>query len=64
MSRSQLGGGPRCLSGSVVSHDMLVDLAGEVALDAADDFAFPEAFRGALFHVVDGWLVEAHPDDR
>ncbi len=52
------------LSGAVVGHHALVDLAGEVALDAADDLAFGHAFGGAAGDVVDGRLVETHPHDR
>ena len=40
-----------------------VDLPGDVALEAADDLAFAEAFGGASFDVVAGGLVVAHPDD-
>jgi hypothetical protein len=42
----------------VVGHDALVDLAGEVALEAADDVALGEPFGGASGDVVDGGLVE------
>src|SRR3954464_5110852 len=40
-----------------------VYLSGDVALEAADDLAFAEAFGGASFDVVAGGLVVAHPDD-
>ena len=51
----------RC--GRVVGHDALVDLAGEEALQAADDVLLREAFGGAAGDVVDGRLVEAHAHD-
>lgn len=47
------------LSGSVVGHDVLVDVAGEEPFEAADDVLF-EAFCGAAGDVVDGGLVESH----
>ena len=34
-----------------------VDLAGDVALEAAQDLAFAEAFGGAALDVASGWLV-------
>ena len=37
------GGGGRALSGSVVCHDVSVDLAGEEAFQAADYVFFGEA---------------------
>jgi hypothetical protein len=40
-----------------------VDLAGDVALEAADDLTFAQSFGGASFDVVAGGLVVAHPDD-
>ena len=39
-----------------------VDLAGDVALEAADDLSFAEAFGGAALDVVDGGLVAPHSD--
>ena len=51
------------MSGSVVCHDVLVDLAGEEAFQAADDVFFGEAFGGAASDVVDGGLVESHAYD-
>jgi hypothetical protein len=57
--RSLVGG----CRGSVVDHDMLVDLSGQAALDATNDFSFPETFGDAPFDVIDGGLVEVHPDD-
>ena len=48
------------LSGFVVGHDALVDLAGEEAFQAADDVLFCEALSGATSDVVDGGLVESH----
>ena len=51
------------LSGSVVCHDVLVDLAGEESFEAADDVFFCEAFGGAASDVVDGGLVESHSYD-
>jgi hypothetical protein len=41
----------------------VVDLAGDEALEAADDLAFAEASGGAAMHVVAGGLVAAHPKD-
>src|ERR1700722_8124451 len=40
-----------------------VDFAGDVALEAADDLAFGESFRGPPVDVVEVGLVPAHPDD-
>src|SRR6266700_6855830 len=40
-----------------------VDLAGDVAFQAADDLAFALAFVGAPFDVVLGRLVVAHADE-
>lgn len=57
------GGGARGLSGSVVGHDVLVDLAGQEPFEAADDVFFGEAFCGAAGDVVDGGLVVAHAND-
>jgi hypothetical protein len=45
------------------SGEVGVDLAGDVALEAADDLAFAEAFGGAAGDVVAGGLVVSHPDD-
>src|SRR5215216_3988409 len=39
-----------------------VDLAGHIALEAADDLALGQALSGAAFHVGDGRRVPAHPD--
>jgi len=47
----------------VVGEDALVDLAGKVALQAADDFSFAEPIRGAAGDVIDGRLMEAHTHD-
>ena len=52
------GGG--ALSGLVVCHDALVDLAGEEPFEAADDVLFGEALGGEASDVVDGGLVESH----
>lgn len=41
-----------------------VDFPGDVALQAADDLAFAQAFGGAPLDVVAGRLVATHPDDR
>src|SRR3954454_20934277 len=41
----------------------VVDLAGDVAFEAADDLPFTLAFGGAAGDVVDGGLVKAHADD-
>lgn len=57
------GAGGEVLSGSVVGHDSLVDLAGEEPFEAADDVSFGEAFCGAAGDVVDGGLVESHAND-
>ena len=54
------GGGDGVLSGSVVCHDVLVDLAGEEPFQAADDVLLREAFGGAASDVVHGGLVESH----
>ena len=48
---------------SVCWWEVLVDLAGDVALEAADDLAFGQALGGAAFDVGAGGLVVAHPDD-
>src|SRR4051812_49963607 len=40
-----------------------IDLAGEVALEAADDLALGQALGGAAGDVVDGRLVPAHAND-
>src|SRR5215213_286826 len=40
-----------------------VDLAGDVALETADDLAFAETFDGSSLHVVPGRLMVAHADD-
>jgi len=42
----------------------VVDLAGDVALEAADDFALGQAFGGAALDVVAGGLVVPNADDR
>ena len=39
------------------------NFADGVSLQASDDVAFAEAFDGAPGDVVDGWLVETHPND-
>src|SRR5438309_11697129 len=43
--------------------ECVVDLAGDVAFEAADDFAFAFAFGRAAGDVVDGGLVKAHAHD-
>src|SRR3954451_9282354 len=43
--------------------ECVVDLSGDVAFEAGDDFAFAFAFGGAPGDVVDGGLVKAHADD-
>src|SRR5512132_2510305 len=40
-----------------------VDLAGHIALEAADDLALGQALSGAAFHIGDGGRMPAHPDD-
>ena len=56
------GRGWRTKPGGV--RQVLVDLAGDVALEAADDLAFGSAFCCSAFDVVAGGLMVAHPDDR
>jgi hypothetical protein len=46
-----------------VARQVGVDLAGDVALEAADDLAFAEAFDGSSLQAVTGELVVAHADD-
>ena len=41
----------------------MVDLADDVAFEAADDVAFAESFGSSPGDVVDGGLVESHSDD-
>src|SRR4029450_6454274 len=55
-SRVLQGGGLRSWEGGV-------DLSGDVALEAADDLAFAEAFGGASLDVGAGGLVVADADD-
>ncbi len=43
---------------------ILVDLAADVALHAADDLSFGSAFGDASFAVVAGGLVVTHSHDR
>ncbi|SRR6266545_4377503 len=43
--------------------EQCVDLAGDVAFQAADDFAFALAFADASHDVVPGRLVIAHADE-
>src|SRR5215212_997490 len=50
--RWRTGSGQRC-----------VDLAGDVALQTADDLAFAETFDGSSLHVVPGGWWVAHADD-
>lgn len=45
-------------------RERCVDLAGDVALQAAHDFAFGLAFSGATGDVVVGGLMTVHPDQR
>ena len=47
----------------VVLRERCVDLAGEVAFQAADDLAFALALAGAPFDVVLGGLVVAQADE-
>jgi hypothetical protein len=44
--------------------EVVVDPAGDIALEAADDLAFAESFGGAALDVVAGGLVVPHADDR
>src|SRR4029450_11739320 len=55
-SRVLQGGGLRSWEGGV-------DLSGDVAVEAADDLAFAEAFGGASLDVGAGGLVVADADD-
>jgi hypothetical protein len=41
----------------------VIDLAGDVAFEAADDLSLAFAFGGASCDVVDGGLVKAHAND-
>ncbi len=43
--------------------EVVVDLAGDVALEAADDFAFAESFSGAALDIVAGGLMVSQSDD-
>ena len=45
------------------SGEVGVDLAGDVALEAADDFAFAQPFGGPPLDVVTGGLMTAQADD-
>src|SRR5215212_4932013 len=46
-----------------VGDEGVVDLAGEVALDAADDLGFGQALFGPPFDIGAGAGTEPHPDD-
>src|SRR6266566_2844900 len=46
-----------------ISAERVVDLAGDVALEAAHDFAFGLAFGGASLRVGSGARAEAQPAD-
>ena len=48
------------LGAGEVSDKVLVDLAGDEAFEAADDFAFGEPFDGPPRDVVAGGLVVGH----
>jgi hypothetical protein len=49
--------------GDGCAGQVVVDLSGDVALEAADDLAFAESLGGAAFDVVAGGLVVAYADD-
>jgi hypothetical protein len=50
----------RCSAGG---REVVVDLAGDVALEASDDLSLAEAFGCAAVDVVAGGLMAAHLDD-
>ena len=60
---SGLVGGVGSRSESNRWREVLVNLAGDVALHAADDLALCSALGEAPFEVVASGLVVAHPDD-
>ena len=49
--------------GGCRAWQVVVDLAGDVALQAADDLAFAQSFGGAALDVVAGGLVVPDADD-
>ena len=51
------------MEGFEVGEQGVVDLAGEVALDAADDLGFGQAFFGPPFDIGAGAGTEPHTDD-
>ena len=49
--------------GVCFGFDEVVDLADDVAFEAADDIAFGFTFLGSSSDVIDGGLVESHATD-
>ena len=50
------------LAHAEVCHNPLVELTGKEAFEASNDLARGPAISGAACDVVDGRLVERHPD--
>src|ERR1700683_3993594 len=61
--RSQGQAAPGKLPGSGAVAELAVDLAGDVPLQAADDFFLGESFLAAAVGVGAGGRVRVHPDD-
>jgi hypothetical protein len=57
------GSGGHGLGCELLAWKVGVDLADEVALEAADDLPLGQAFGGASLDVGAGGFVVAHPDD-
>ena len=51
------------LAHAEVCHHALVEFTGKEAFEASNDLARGPAISGAACDVVDGRLVEPHPDD-
>ena len=51
------------LAHAEVSHNALAEFTGKEAFEASNDLALGPAISGAACDVVDGRLVELHPDD-
>ena len=51
------------LAHAEVCHNPLVEFTGKEAFEASNDLARGPAISGAACDVVDGRLVEPHPDD-
>ncbi len=57
------GGLGAVLAHAEVCHHALVEFTGKEAFEASNDLARGPAISGAACDVVDGRLVEPHPDD-